>query len=44
MDGSGTDHWEDAYELARRAIQEWRNTKKINWIIACKRTKSIVIF
>jgi len=23
-DGSGTDHWEDAYELARRAIEEWK--------------------
>jgi hypothetical protein len=23
-DGSGTDHWEDAFELARRAIEEWR--------------------
>jgi len=22
-DGSGTDHWEDAFELARRAIEEW---------------------
>ena len=22
-DGSGTDHWEDAFELARRAIGEW---------------------
>jgi hypothetical protein len=23
-DGSGTDHWEDAFELARRAIEEWK--------------------
>lgn len=23
-DGSGKDHWEDAFELARRAIEEWR--------------------
>jgi hypothetical protein len=23
-DGSGTDHWEDAYELTRRAIEEWK--------------------
>jgi hypothetical protein len=24
-DGSGTDHWEDVLELARRAIGEWKN-------------------
>lgn len=23
-DSSSTDHWEDAYELARRAIEEWK--------------------
>ena len=23
-DSDSTDHWEDAYELARRAIEEWR--------------------
>jgi len=23
-DSSSTDHWEDAYELARRAMEEWR--------------------
>lgn len=23
-DGTGTDHWEDAYELVRRAIKQWR--------------------
>jgi len=23
-DGSGRDHWEDAFELGRRAIEEWR--------------------
>lgn len=23
-DGTGTDHWEDAYELVRRAIEEWK--------------------
>ncbi len=23
-DGSGADHWEDAFELSRRAIEEWR--------------------
>jgi hypothetical protein len=23
-DGSGTDHWEDVLELARRAVEEWR--------------------
>ena len=27
-DGSGTDHWEDAYELARRAIEEWKKFLK----------------
>ncbi len=24
-DGSGTDHWKDAFELARRAIGQWNN-------------------
>ena len=23
-DGTGKDHWEDAYELVRRAIEEWK--------------------
>lgn len=27
-DGSGTDHWEDAFELARRAIEEWQQFLK----------------